>query len=256
MSIPLRERNFGELLSLTFSLTVMHFGKLFLIVGLLGLPQLALGFLPEFTEEESVAGFLMFFVALILMFLLVPIQQGACILIVSGSFTDKKYSVGESFRVAFRKFGPFILLAFATSFIYMFGVFLFVIPLFIFMTWYYVSAAALLVEDLSAGGAMARSKELSEGYRWRVLGFLLVTGLIAGACTGVEKMLVAALGEGYLQSTLSYLFGLPVVVLLIVAPVVYYFNLRVVKESFDVEALTSLVDAIAERQAPSGKDAL
>ncbi len=153
------------------------------------------------------------------------------------------------------RFRSSVLLAFATGLIYMVGAFLFLIPLFIFMTWYYVSAPALLVEDLSAGGAMARSKALSAGHRWMIFGFFFVIILIAGAFSGViELVLGFSLGQSYLQATLSYLFGLPVQVLAIVAPVVYYFNLRVVKESLDVESLTSLVDAIAERQSPSGED--
>jgi hypothetical protein len=47
VNVELRERSFGELIGLNFQLAVAHFGKLLVIVLLLGLPGLAAQLLTQ-----------------------------------------------------------------------------------------------------------------------------------------------------------------------------------------------------------------
>jgi hypothetical protein len=52
---------------------------------------------------------------------------------------------------------------------------------------------------------------------------------------------------------LTYLVGVAVSTVAVVAPVVLYFQLRVVKDALDLDRLASLVDAIAARGAAGGE---
>jgi len=117
-----------------------------------------------------------------------------------------------------------------------------------FFTWFYVAAPLMVIEDLSVRDAMGRSRELSSGWRWSILGFLIVTTLLVGAVNGaIDAVLAAAVGHGLGPLLVSYVFGVALSTISVVAPVVFYFQLRVVKEALDVESLSSLVDAIAAR---------
>lgn len=278
--VPLRERTFGELISLTFSLVVKHFGKLFVIWGILGLPWLIglIGLIVlgagevstdtgniEVNAEASAGeplvllGWILFLFLLLLYLLLLPVAQGASIIAVSSSFTGEQRSIGQCLRAAFRKFGAYVLFSIASGVIMFLGYLCLIIPGIIFTTWYYMGWSALLVEDLRAGETLRRSKDLSEGFRWQILGFMIVMGAFSFAVTMILQ-LFATLVTGVFPSPvlaqiLQYFAQLPGTMLGLVAPVVFYFNVRVIKEALDVEQLGSLVDAIAEREQGSGAGA-
>ena len=62
------------------------------------------------------------------------------------------------------------------------------------------------------------------------------------------------MGPGTLGIVVLYFVEQIIALILLVGPVVYYFHLRVVKEAFDVETLSALVDAIAVRHEASGSE--
>ena len=263
MSVELRQRTFGELVGQCFSLAVSHFPHLFVIIGLFGLPSLFTqilvlpithpevphgpvtpGSLARALELQSLAALLLLLVTLTL----APLQQAASILFVASSFTGEKSTIGSSLRVAARKFFSLLGLSFALTLVFTVGILLLVVPGIMFFTWFYVAAPLMVIEDLSVRDAMGRSRELSSGWRWSILGFLIVTTLLVAAVNGaIDAVLTAAVGDGLGSILVSYVFGVALSTISVVAPVVYYFQLRVVKEALDVESLSSLVDAIAAR---------
>jgi hypothetical protein len=252
MKVELRERSFGELLGLCFSLVMAHFGKLVVIVGLFSLPSLLLKLLFRREMPESMADpestFALVLVLYALAMLLQPLQQGTTTLLVASSFTGDGASLGECFRVALRRFWPLLVLGVVVNLLIGFGALLLVVPGLMFLTWYFVSTPALLVENQSWTAAMARSKLLSAGHRWSILGFAFIVLLLSGMIAGLtEALLEAALSPGLGLILLLHAIQIVVTTLVVVAPVVYYFQLRVVKEALGVEELASLVDAIAAR---------
>lgn len=258
MSVELKQRSFGELVGQCFSLAVSHFPQLIIIIGLLGLPSLIAQILvlpfthPEVvgqpTPEQALERLLASLVFLLVTVILGPIQQGASILLVAGSFTGDQPTIGASLRLSLRKFLPLLGLSFAVTLILTLGLMALVVPGVMWFTWYFVASPALVVEDLSVGAAMTRSKELSAGWRWKILGFLIVTTFLVAVIGGaINGALAVALRGGLETILVSYAVSVVLGMISVVAPVVYYFHLRVVKEAFDVESLSSLVEAIAAR---------
>lgn len=255
MKVELRERSFGELVGQTYSLAAAYFVKLFLIGVILGLPGLVFQLLAgaagqgphaaaDFNPVATFAGL----AALLVSIIVVPIEQGVCTLLVASSFTGDNPSLGDCFRLAFRRLGSMLALSMVFGLSVGFGFLLLVIPGLMFLTWYYVAASALLVERIPYRQAMERSKQLSEGNRLSILGFILVTLFVIILIeVSVAAISGRLLGVGAIATVVNYFVTAAVGTVGIVAPVVYYFNLRVKKEAFDIKALSALVDAIAER---------
>ncbi len=254
MKVELRERSFGELVGQSYSLAGVHFLKLALIIGILGLPTVIYQLLvmrsgevggPQEAGATAMVGVL---VLLILNLILVPLQQGASVLLVASSFTGDNPTLADCFKVAFRRLGDILLLSIVVGLIVGFGFLLLIVPGLIFMTWYYVSIPALLVEKISRSQAMERSKSLGLGNRMNILGFAIVTTLLLALIGGFIGGLIGGVaGSGYTQILVSYVINVAFSTVGIVAPVVYYFNLRVKKEAMDIQAFSSLVEAIARK---------
>lgn len=250
MRVPLRERTFGELIGLCFSVAAGHFGVLFLLAFLMSLPGAVLGTIDAETSQEPGAVYIvMALLSLLVLLLTAPILQAATIRIVAGSFTGEPSPLGACLRVALRKMWTLIGYGMVTGLILTLGFMLCIAPGFIFLTWYYQGAPALVIEDLGVGQAMARSKTLGEGRRWEILAYVLVTGFLF---QGLSFALGAAVGV-FVHPRLAPWVSLPFVSLLsmplAVAPIVYYFNLRVAREGFDLERLSTLIQGIGQRKS-------
>ncbi|MFP5356262.1 MAG: hypothetical protein ACLGIK_14130 [Gemmatimonadota bacterium] len=128
------------------------------------------------------------------------------------------------------------------------GLVLLIVPGLILLSGLFITPAALVLEDIAAPTtAMARSWELSRGYRGKVFGalsaillLLIIPGLAIGAFTvgtsdasATEATLSA--GAMAVQSALQIL----VYPLIYVLTTVLYYDLRVRKEGFDLEMLAS-----------------
>jgi hypothetical protein len=135
----------------------------------------------------------------------------------------------------------------------------FIVALIIF-TGLLVSTPALVLEDATASAALSRSWQLTRGFRWKMLGLVIVVGIIIAIPslalgflrgggmamqTDVEFSTADILWEIAAQfiSTLIY-------PLLYCALTVAYYDLRVRKEGFDLELLEStLAHALPPGQA-------
>ena len=113
MRLELRERSFGELVGLCFSLSATHFVPLFLIAGLCSLPMLLLQLVSTSTATaapELPAVFLMLFL-IPLNVILQMIAQGASILIVASTFTGDSPTIGASISAALQRLGSLFVLS-------------------------------------------------------------------------------------------------------------------------------------------------
>lgn len=248
MNVELRERSFGEMVGQSFSLTVAHFWRLLAIIIPFSLPNLALQLIQVETQQTEDPNPFILLAFLLIMLLVAPIMQGASVLLVASSFTGASPSMGECFGAAFRRFWHLLLLGAAVGIIVFLGAMLLIVPGLMFFTWYYMAGPALMVEEIPWRDAMSRSKKLSEGFRWEILGYVLVTAVllqvIPAMAAGAVAGLTGIVEEGVPGIIFVWVLEVVVSTVGVVAPVVYYFNQRVRREGFDLEALTSLVDAI------------
>src|SRR5580704_6101991 len=127
--------------------------------------------------------------------------------------------------------------------------FLIFVPIFMLGVLWSVVVPACLVEGLGPIESMARSADLTKGYRWKVTGIMLLLGLIALAAVIILVILFSLM-----WSTNMFLFIIqhPLVVLIIEATgfivwtgyincviIMIYHDLRVTKEGIDTSQLAS-----------------
>jgi hypothetical protein len=206
-----------------------------------------------------VGGFLLL---LFLTLILQPIGTAAILHVISQEFVDQRAGLGAALGVALRRFGKLLGASILAGLVIVMGFLLCIVPGIFFSIWYVFVAQVVVVEDLGGVRALARSKALTEGFRWRVLGLLLLFFAIGA----VFQMAVGSLGlvlpstervptgsglgytevfvwHNYVINTLAgQLLGILVQTFQAVCMTLLYFDLRIRKEGFDLE-LASRIQA-------------
>jgi hypothetical protein len=104
-------------------------------------------------------------------------------------------------------------------------------------------STVLVVEGKKGSKALRRSLELAKGYFWRIVGTLLLAGIMAGLVEGILSIpgtaAFAAIGPGgwpfmAIGSSLAAIVTTPFTTLI---TVLLYFDLRIRKEAFDLEVM-------------------
>lgn len=258
MSTTLNPRNFGDILGDTFRIYGRNFWKLLaitaIVLGVLGVIGIIAGIdlLPlvmtwgaiEALTGWIIAGLIILVVANILGGILVG---GALIHAVSEQYLRQRISIGQAYGFAWRRLGAMIgasILAFlaiggiiaVSVFVITFswaGWILVVVgacaSIYLMIRWIFILPAALL-EGLGPTAALSRSSDLVKKNWWRVLGIMLVVGLISGAISAILGMIpvVGAL-IGSILVTPIYT----------IANALLYYDLRVRKEKYSLEVLAS-----------------
>jgi len=155
----------------------------------------------------------------------IPLLIGALIYAVAGQCAGQKVSFGQAYRFAWQRIGSLIGAGIIYYVIVMWLPYTLIgIP---FAVYFGITCAfamqAALIEGCSAGAALARSQDLVKNNWKRVLGYLLLLGLVTGA----------------ISVFLSITWILPVLVIpiCVAGATLIYFDLRVRKEGYTVELL-------------------
>lgn len=165
--------------------------------------------------------------------------------ILYGTFQDmrgKPARPGEAIIKGFTRLLPIIGIAICTMLAVTAGFVLLIIPGIIFALMFYVSVPACVVERLGPIQSMKRSAALTKGHRWKVLGILLVVGLLSAigaavvaAVLGVVGGATVALIGRFLWQAIMGAFGA------VVAAVIYH-DLRAAREGIDVDRMAAVFD--------------
>jgi hypothetical protein len=202
---------------------------------------------------------------LVLTLILQPIGTAAILHVISQEFVNKRVGFGRALGFAFGRFGSLIWASILVGFMVLIGLILCVIPGIMFMVWYIFVAQVVVVEGLRGGRALQRSKDLTSGYRWRVFGlvilFVVINVLLQSAAGLMESVLPSYdtvpveappgldLGDGVNlghRAVLNYphyavnhivkeLVDILVQTFGAVCFTLFYFDLRIRKEGFDLE---------------------
>jgi len=117
---------------------------------------------------------------------------------------------------------------------------LFVIPPIALLVIWAVSLPACVVEGLGPIASMGRSADLSSGYRWKILGIMLLAGVLF--LVGYLLQIVLA----QLSPTVAGIYGWVLLVAWIAywncMTIMVYHDLRVAKEGIDLEQIASIFD--------------
>lgn len=257
--MPLRPRSIGELIDAAFRLYRIEWKALIGIVALVVVPAT---FIELWLTQQAIAGFdpstaaiegtsdavnRFLFVTLgvfAVEFLLIqPFLVAAIARAAADVYLGNPISIGRTFRTALGLLPWILLVTILTSIATLLGLLLLVLPGIFIAVRLTVAPAALVVEGLRGTAPLGRSWQLTRGSFWRLLGLLIVSGLITavvGAILGVPgELAVQALGpdawpiSGLVNAAATVLvtpFSMLVIVL-------YYFDQRIRKEGFDIEVM-------------------
>lgn len=231
----------GKLLSESFSVYFSNFLPFVLLTGIalapLYLVQAYMTAAPGATTAALSTG-----VSLIMLglsaFLCPFIATAAITYGVFQQMRGRDTSIGDCLGRGLSALFPVLLLAIVQGFAIMFGYMLCLIPGILWSLWWAVSVPVAIEEKLGVFDAMSRSKILTEGYRGDIFGVLFVLGILNFGST-----LVLALATAKNEALLLVLSGvkdLLLVGLSATATAVMYYRLRSVKESIDVDQISSV----------------
>jgi len=171
---------------------------------------------------------------------------GATVRVVSEAYLGQSPLFGDAMRFAGSRFGAILGANIMSGFLTILALLALVIPGIVVACGYSVAAEAAALESGSSSDALRRSWELTKGFRWKALGLGVVS---------IGLILVVFVGAGVLGGILGGVMGGLDVVLAVIGacvsmliyPViscvftVFYYDLRVRKEGFDLEMLSRAI---------------
>lgn len=158
-------------------------------------------------------------------------------------YTGERVTVGATYRYALTRVPGILLISILTLLATLVGFLLLVIPGIIVAVRMSFASIVLVVEGKRGTGAMGRSWQLSKGHFWRILGAVVVAGIIGAVVTAIlaipGELVAQGLGpDGWpvraLGNSLAIVLVTPFSTLIIV---LLYFDLRIRKEGYDIEVM-------------------
>jgi hypothetical protein len=167
--------------------------------------------------------------------------------IIYGTFQDlrgQKASIGDCIARGLSSIVPVIVGSILLSLGFGIGFVLLIVPGIILLVMWWVYIPAIVVEGKGIIGAFGRSRELTRGRRWHILGLLIIVGVAMWVVNTVIGYVVpfdptsawnAAIVASYVLQSLVTAFGAVLVA-------VGYYYLRAEKEGTDVNEIARIFD--------------
>jgi hypothetical protein len=149
-----------------------------------------------------------------------------------------KSSIGEALQTGLRTFFPVVGITLLFGILVGVGMVLLLVPGLIALTMFSVAVPAYVEERSGVFASMSRSRELTKGSRWRILGLMVVSFVIA-LLFQVLVILVASLATGAAIITALVAGGLASAIFAAIVATLYI-ELRQVKEGADTSQLAEI----------------
>jgi len=176
--------------------------------------------------------------------------------IVSATIRDlncQPVRAGEALSIGARHAIPIILIGIVAYLGIVLGLILLIIPGIILALMWSVAVPARVVENTGILESLGRSRELTKGYRWPILGLVIIYFILNIAISlpliPFQFQLAASVLDGSVTTvslltfyTASVLLAMIQVVIGSAGIAVLYFELRLIKEGIGPEALASVFD--------------
>ncbi len=186
-------------------------------------------------------------VMMLLWLLVLPLSTGATSLAVSEKYLERPVTILAAYSSAFKRFWPVLASQLIVGLAVLAGTFACIVPgVFLWLCWSMVVPVVML-EQLGPFDSMRRSWDLTDGFRWKILGVAVVVGILSYALvfgtTMVAGLAIAFLGNPAGLMTHIITQGITAGATLLTAPlfsvavVLLYYDLRIRKEGFDLVLL-------------------
>lgn len=267
MKFQIGAMSVGDILDRGLKLLLARLPTFFIITLIVQLPVLLVQVIPPALAEGNLVGATAVgnLGAVLLALVLTPIGTAAILHVISQEFIARRVGVGDAFQVGLSRFGSILMGSLLYGFAVGFGFLLCIIPGLVFLSWFSLFSQVIVVEGLGGSASLSRSKDLSQGYRMRILGILVLLMIIQALLGGAEGFVLEALFPSYeriqtvrgitvqtsaINQIIHVLLIFPVNALVTtyssVCMTLLYFDLRIRKEGFDLE-LAAQKQASSER---------
>jgi hypothetical protein len=181
----------------------------------------------------------------VLAFALSPFSQA---MMVYGAFQvmlGQRFSIAESARIGLRRFLPILAASIIWPIGVALGMLLLIVPgVMLFAAWF-VTMPACVVEQLGPIRSLERSRELTRGHRWQILGLNLVVAILTIVLSVIASAMMATLlgsDETMLAQVLGLIWSTLRTALCAIVGVVTYRDLRVAKEGVDTSHIAAVFE--------------
>jgi hypothetical protein len=245
--VALRPRSTTELIDAAVQLLRHHYMELVTTSAIFLIPAFILKlFLPDMRSGRLPAGnqLVLFGVGLAVTAVFSIVSSSAVVVIVSDSYLGREVSIGAAVQRVIGRVWSVFWTAILQFLLAVAGTVAFLIPGLFCVAWFFAATVVVVIEGKDTFAALRRSYQLASGSVARILGILflsiilvLVIEVIAGVVLGILGVLVHASAAfttlaGNIASLLVYPFFTVVITLL-------YYDLRIRKEGFDLEVMSS-----------------
>jgi hypothetical protein len=256
---PYAEGDFsvGRVLNRTFELLTRNFVPFFTVTAIGSLPSVLLsraaetftpgGFGPTAAVTTPDAANLFLYLGLIGLGLFIwgVLYQVCQAIVLYGAFQDmrrRRVSLVESLQVGLRRFFPIIVLAILTTLAVSLGYLALIVPGLILNTMWFVATPACVVERLGPIRSMGRSRNLTRGHRWKIVGLILLLFLISLIVGPTLSVALGVMGGRALTLLGTLIWDGVWGAFLAIAGTVAYHDLRVAKEGIDTHQIAAVFD--------------
>ena len=211
-----------------------------LIAAAVAVPSLVIGVtqVAGAPESQAIIGITSFIVIMFLSPLAVAINLHAAF----QSMRGRPVSLSESVAGGLSRFLPLLGVMILFTLGATLGFLLLIVPGVILMIMWYVAVPACVLERTGPVRSLGRSRELTKGYRWKLLGLILLVAVLS-MIGNVLGVLLANTAAGIWGAAIAQLIwqGIAAGFGSVMIAVVYYY-LRVAKEGIDVDQIAAVFD--------------
>jgi len=255
-AVELRPLTLGEILDRTFTMYRRHFLFFVTLAGIFEIPTLAFTLYnvgvgtttpSTFNVADIATGFVIGLASIAISLTGFVLGNGGAVLAISEFYLGHTITIGEALRRVFGRFWALLGAVLLGGIAILFAAILLVIPAIYLACCLLVIVPAVVIEKKGPGAAFSRSRDLTHGFVWRAFLIIVLYELIAfaiGLAAGVPAgYIAAASGKKFqdmqwlatFQAVLSTFITIFVLPILQIASSIFYFDLRVRKEAFDLQ---------------------
>jgi hypothetical protein len=242
----------GNVLGTSFSVLLRNLASFFIIAIIISIPSILVGRFyaidPAVSQEyirqgQLPPGFWSSIGITMLVGILTSSLMSATL--VYGTFQDlrgQRASIGDSISRGFSALVPVIIAAIVYAIILTIGFALFFVPGVILLVMLWVYVPAIVIEKKGVGGSLSRSRELTKGRRWAILGLFIVVVICFAIANWIDGFIFGLIfgpaGAFWATELAQIVFGMFSAVM---AAVGYYY-LRSDKEGIAIGDIAKVFD--------------
>jgi hypothetical protein len=211
------------------------------IASLMLLPTLPAYMMDEQADPTLTEGIILL-VGIVLVFALWPLISSIILYAAFQYMRGREVRLAEAIARVLPRSWSLVGIMFLGTLGMMIGLAALVIPGMFLMVIWYVAPAACIAEKLGVRQSLRRSRQLTEGFRWRIFALLLLIIAASVIGSGLALATQAAGMNIWAQMALDFAWqGLSGGFTSVLVAVSYYY-LRVAKEGVDVEQIAAVFD--------------